>query len=297
MTDPSPPAASAGVGPTVPSVARMYDWTLGGKDNYPVDRDAMEKLLEIVPTTVWMARENRAYLMRVVRYLVQTCGVRQFLDFGSGLPTRQNVHEVAQAVDPSCRVVYTDNNPVVLAHGRALLADNASTTVITADMSEPEQIMTDPEVRRLLDFDQPLGVLYISVLHCLPDRADPWGVVRRMLNSTAPGSYLAVSHIASGSRALAEEFSDRMLTMTQGNWGRVRAPHEIAQFFDGLEVVQPGLGDVGEWRLDLGPRIAPLPDTRDDEDAPWPVAFRDELVDPTAARELWEEGGVARVPR
>ncbi len=158
---------------TIPSVARMYDYYLGGKDNYAVDRAACEELDQVVPSTRALAVNNRRFLRRVVRWLAEEQGVRQFIDHGSGLPTQDNVHEVAQRVAPDARVVYIDNDPIVLAHGRALLEENRNTAVIQADMRDTDGILGHPEVTRLIDFDRPVAALFVSVLHCIPDEDDP----------------------------------------------------------------------------------------------------------------------------
>lgn len=292
MTKPNSPRTEADL--SVPSVARAYDYLLFGKDHYDVDRDMIHDMLKATPDMVWVARENRAYLGRVVRYLAESHGIRQFIDQGSGLPTQENVHQVAQRYAPGSRVVYIDNDPVVLAHGRALLAEDDSTIVITADMNDPEGILEHPEVRQLIDFSQPVGLLYISVLHCLPDSDDPMGVLRRTLDAVPSGSYLAISHLVSDDDAAAAEVT--RLANAAMRWGRVRRPEEVHRFFEGLEVVDPGLGNCAEWRLDLGPALLPRPDLGPREDDPWGRAWRDDALEHLPARKLWEEGGVARKP-
>jgi S-adenosyl methyltransferase len=279
--------------PSQPSIARIYDYTVGGTNNYEIDRQALYEALKVEPTGIWMARENRAYLGRVVRYLAEECGIRQFVDHGSGLPTRENVHQVAHRYAPDSRVVYIDRDPVVLAHGRALLADNDNTVVITADMGHPEDLLGNPEVRRLIDFDQPVALLFISVLHCLKDERDPWGAVRRLLAAVPSGSYLAVSTVTAHTREHADAVTQAVLD-ADPSWGRVRMRAEIDPFFDGVEVVPPGLGDIGEWRLDLGPRLLPLPESPP-EGGEWPPEWRDDVAD-RFPRSIWEHGGVGRKP-
>lgn len=291
MTERTSPLADADL--SVPSVARAYDYLLFGKDHYEVDRQMIHQMLKATPDMVLVARENRAYLGRVVRYLAEQCGIRQFVDHGSGLPTQDNVHEVAQRHTSDPRVVYIDNDPVVLAHGRALLAEDESTAVITADMARPDDILRNPEVQRLIDFTQPVGLLYISVLHCLPDSDDPWGVVKRMLDVVPSGSCLAISHLVSDDDHAAAEVT--RLANQAMRWGRVRRPEEVHRFFEGLEVVEPGLGNCAEWRLDLGPALLPRPDVKPDEDT-WGPAWRDDVIKALPARKLWEEGGVACKP-
>jgi SAM-dependent methyltransferase len=191
---------SEGIDVNIPSVARMYDYYLGGKDNYAVDREASEDLLKVVPSTQALALNNRRFLRRVVRRLAEDYGIRQFVDHGSGLPTQDNVHEVAQRVDPASRVVYVDNDPIVLAHGRALLEENDNSVVIQADMRDTDGIFGHPEVTRLIDFDQPVAALFVSVMHCIPDSDDPAGLVRRVADRLAPGSFLVVCQLVRGRR-------------------------------------------------------------------------------------------------
>jgi S-adenosyl methyltransferase len=252
------------------SVARAYDYMLGGTDNYEVDRRAADMGEDLMPGSWAMARNNRRYLERVVRYLAGECGIRQFIDNGSGLPTQNNVHQVAQQAAPGSRVVYVEIDPVVLAHGRvkSLLAEDNSTAFIEADASDVERILSHPDTRRLINFGEPVAVLYISFLHCIPDAGDPRGMVRQMTDRLVPGSYLAMSHITSDDPQVRERVTMAYLEALGGHWGRVRSREEVAGFFDGLEVVPPGLVKVNEWR----------PDGREEE----------------ASSELFEYGGVAR---
>ncbi|WP_377269447.1 SAM-dependent methyltransferase [Peterkaempfera sp. SMS 1(5)a] len=247
-----------GIDVAVPSVARMYDYYLGGKDNYAVDREASDELLKVVPSTKELALNNRRFLQRVVRLLAEEYGIRQFIDHGSGLPTQDNVHQVAQRVDPASRVVYIDNDPIVLAHGRALLEENDGTAVIQADMRETDAILSHPEVKRLIDFDQPVAALFVSVMHCIPDADDPAALVRRVAERLVPGSYLVVCQLVSEDKATRDFVTRFMDESTHGNWGRVRQAHEVERFFDGLEILEPGLVEVSTWRpdSDLGPKQA-----------------------------------------
>ncbi|GAA2403279.1 SAM-dependent methyltransferase [Streptomyces glaucosporus] len=240
----------------VPTAARMYDYYLGGKNNYAVDREAAEELLKVVPSTQALALNNRRFLQRVVRVLARDYGIRQFIDHGSGLPTQDNVHQVAQRVDENCRVVYVDNDPIVLAHGRALLEENGNTTVIQADMRDTDGIFDHPDTVRLIDFDQPVAALFNSVLHCIPDSSDPAGLIRKVADRLAPGSFLVICQLVSEdpeTRRAVTEFMDRS---TGGKWGRVREPEEVHRFFEGLEILEPGLVEVSTWRpdSDIGPR-------------------------------------------
>ncbi|MEU4096677.1 SAM-dependent methyltransferase [Streptomyces sp. NPDC026673] len=252
--EPLPTAIDTGI----PSVARMYDFLLGGKDNYAVDREASEELLKVVPSTKELAVNNRRFLQRVVGVLAREYGIRQFLDHGSGLPTQDNVHQVAQRVDPASRIVYVDNDPIVLAHGRALLEENENTAVIQADFRDTDGIFGHPEVERLIDFEQPVAALFVSVLHCIPDEDDPAGLVRRVAERLAPGSFLVVCQLVSEDKAVRDFVTEFMDASTQGNWGRVRQESDVHGFLDGLEILEPGLLEVSTWRpdTDLAPRQA-----------------------------------------
>lgn len=289
MDTPVPPGSgrtptSDEIDTAVPSVARIYDYALGGKDNFQVDRELARELTREVPEALLFARENRAFLRRSVRYLAAECGIRQFIDNGSGLPTSDNVHQVAQRHQPDARVVYIDNDPVVLAYGRALLDEDDRTTVLRADMTRPEDFLGDPQVGKLIDFDEPVAVLYVSVLHCIPDDAGPAEVVARLLDAVPSGSYLLLSHIVSEDDDVAARFTEQMTGRT--NWGRVRRPEEVARFVEGMDLVPPGLVNVVDWHPDP------------DEQA-WPVLgspFGEYPADPAAPRVMWELGGIARKP-
>ncbi|MFF7243474.1 SAM-dependent methyltransferase [Embleya sp. NPDC008237] len=233
-----------------PSAARMYDWYLGGTENYPADRAACEELLKIVPSTRELARNNRAFLQRVVRVLAAEYGVRQFLDHGSGLPTRENVHQVAQGVDPAARVVYVDNDPIVLAHGRMLLEENDNTAVIQADMTDTAGIFEHPEVERLIRLDEPVAALFVSVLHCLPESAEPAAMIRRVAERLPSGSFMVICQLVSEDPAIRDGVSDFMAEATGNNWGRVREPAQVDGYFDGLTILEPGLVEVSTWRPD-----------------------------------------------
>ncbi|MCK2213446.1 SAM-dependent methyltransferase [Actinomadura sp. ATCC 31491] len=186
--------APGGIDVTRPSVSRVYDALLGGTENAEADRRMLAQVLLVAPDAHEAAWTNRMFLRRVVRYLAGQCGVRQFLDIGSGLPTQGNVHEIAQATDPRSRVVYVDHDPLVLVHGQALLASDASTVVVEADLRRPVEILTHPQVRRLIDFDWPVGLLLFGILHHLTDDEDPAGIVSELVEALPSGSYVAVSH-------------------------------------------------------------------------------------------------------
>ncbi len=230
-----------------PSAARIYDYWLGGSHNFAVDREMARQVSAMVPDTPLIMQANRAFLHRAVRYLVDA-GIRQFLDIGSGIPTLGNVHEVVQKATPDGRVVYVDVDPVAVAHSRHILAGNEHVTVIQEDLRRPERILAHPETTRLLDFDQPVGLLLLAVLHFLPDEDDPVGLVSRLHGPLAPGSYVAISHGTAD--ALPEEASRRWVELFERTPtpGRPRPRDEVARFFTGLELVEPGLVWAPEWR-------------------------------------------------
>ncbi|MER5968558.1 SAM-dependent methyltransferase [Streptomyces sp. NPDC002055] len=241
-----------------PSVARMYDYLLGGTDNYYVDREACTELLRLAPSTRELALVNRAFLIRAVRYLAQVQGVRRFLDHGSGLPTTPNVHQVAQDIDPASEVVYIDNDPVVLAHGEMMLAEDPTTTaVLNADMRDTTKIFASRAVRRLLRDDQPVAALFVSVLHCIPDGDDPWGLVRKVAEQLPSGSYLVISQLASDDEGLRDSITGFMQEITNNSWGQVRSISEVNRLFEGLDLLEaPEPVEVSRWLpdSDLAPR-------------------------------------------
>ncbi|MEV0376005.1 SAM-dependent methyltransferase [Streptomyces sp. NPDC050636] len=243
---------------TRPSVARMYDWFLGGKDNYAADRRACAQLLKLAPSTRELVRGNRRFLRRVVRNLAEQHGVRQFLDHGCGLPTQDNVHQIVQRVDPSTRVVYIDNDPMVLAHGRALLEENDETAVIQEDMSDTDRIFGHKDVHRLIDFKRPVAALFVSVLHCLPDQLEPARLVQRVARRLAPGSFVVICQLTSDDAQVRAD-TTKFMCRTVSEWGRVRERREVETYFEDMDVLPPGLVDVSSWRADLGgvPRRQP----------------------------------------
>lgn len=256
---------SPGIDVSVPSVARMYDWLLGGVENYASDRRECEKLLQIAPSSKIVARNNREFLQRVVRVLAKDYGIRQFIDHGSGLPTQDNVHQIAQRVDPRSRVVYIDNDPSVLAHGRAALEENDNTAVVNADMRRTDAIFSHPEVKHLIDLTRPVAALFISVLHCLSDDDEPGELVCEVARRLPAGSFLVVCQLVSSRADVRERVTELMRKATGGHWGRVREEHEVRAFFDGLQVLEPGLVDVTDWRP--AGRNAPRP--RNEEWVEW----------------------------
>ncbi|MEV0981452.1 SAM-dependent methyltransferase [Streptomyces sp. NPDC049915] len=242
---------------SVPTAARMYDHYLGGRDNYAADRAACEQLDKVVPSTRRLALNNRHFLQRVVRTLAGEHGIRQFLDHGSGLPTQENVHQVAQRLDPTAHVVYVDNDPMVLVHGRALLEQDERTTVIHADLRDTDKIFDHSDTRRLIDFSQPVAVLFNSVFHCIPDSDTdgPLAVARRVARRLVPGSYLVMCQLVSEDPEVRAFVTDFMDQATQGRWGRVRQEKDVAELFEGLEILEPGLVEVSTWRPDT--EVAP----------------------------------------
>ncbi|MFI7624980.1 SAM-dependent methyltransferase [Microbispora rosea] len=241
---------------TKPSIARVYDAFLGGKDNFAVDRAIAMEGMRHFPDRGEGARNNRAMLFRGVKYMAEQ-GVDQFLDIGSGLPTMDNTHSVAQRINPAAKVVYVDNDPIVLAHARAILQTDERTRVITADMREPEVILDHSDVEGFLDFSRPVGLLLVAVVHHLADAEDPNGLVDAYKARLAPGSYMQLTHFCSCAPEMRE--LEAVLLQMLGT-GRARDMPEIARFFDGLDLVEPGVVHVPEWRpeepvrhpLDLG---------------------------------------------
>ncbi|WP_055490927.1 SAM-dependent methyltransferase [Streptomyces sp. TP-A0356] len=248
---------STSIDATVPTAARMYDHYLGGKDNYAVDRAACEELDEVVPSTRALALNNRRFLQRVVRTMAEEHGIRQYLDHGSGLPTRNNVHQVAQRVEPTSHVVYVDNDPMVLVHGRALLEQDERTAVIQADMRDTETIFSHPETLRLIDFSQPVAVLFNSVMHCIPDSDTdgPPALARRVAERLVPGSLMVMCQLVSEDPEVRDFVTDFMDRATQGHWGRVRQEKDVAAWFEGMDILDPGLVEVSTWRPDT--EVAP----------------------------------------
>jgi hypothetical protein len=245
-----------GIDITRPSIARVYDFMLGGKNNFAIDRQVGELALQIAPDAPESAIANRRFLRRVVRYMVAEAGIRQFIDIGSGLPTQGNVHEIAHEDDPAVHVVYVDNDPIVLAHGRALLADAHTTTVIQADIRDPEAILSHPEVGALIDFSQPVGLLLMAILHHLNDHEDPGGVAARLRDRMPSGSHVAISHFHNPGDALPdiskEAIAAEKLFNEKLGTGRWRTRGEILAYFGDWELLEPGLVPMPEWRPEPG---------------------------------------------
>lgn len=248
-------------GPSGPNQARVYNYLLGGRDNIAVDRESAERALAKVPELRWVAQQNRLFLGRAVRFMVGA-GVRQFLDIGSGLPSQGNVHEVASDAAPGARTVYVDNDPIALAHMKAMVADERDTLVVGADLMDPTTVLT--EAAEFLDFDQPVGLLYLQVLHVVPNDSGVYDAVARVRNAIPPGSFMGVSHVVRDSTGGMLP----ALAKTMRLPGVPRTIAEVVEFFGDLEVLEPGLVPFQDWR----------PEKR---------------VTPTKGAATWNYGGVA----
>jgi hypothetical protein len=236
---------------TKPNVARIYDYLLGGKDNFAVDREAAQQLLAVTPHMASIVRDNRAFIGRAVRYLASEAGIRQFLDLGGGLPTQTNVHEMAQQFAPDARVVYVDNDPVVWAHGQAVLADGIHVAMAFADLREPAAVLENPDVLALLDLAQPVAVLCASVLHFVSDAEEPHRIIAEYRDRIASGSYLVISHGTTGNAE--NDPTDTVGGVTNVHRQasaqlHVRPEPEIQRFFEGFNLVDPGVVWLTEWR-------------------------------------------------
>lgn len=248
MADPAliPPTLD----PKVPNVARMYDFMLGGKENYASDRAAVAKLIELEPSVPRFARLNREFLGRAVRYVAGQ-GVIQFLDVGAGLPTQDSVHEIAQAMSPGTRTVYVDNDPVVLAHARALLSETPRVAVVSGDVRDPAAIMASPGVRELIDVSQPVCLILLAITHFVRDDEGPASVVAAFRDALAPGSYLIFSHgtahgapaeVVTASRQARRVYDNASAPIT------FREPADVGAMLSGFELVEPGLVHISQWR-------------------------------------------------
>jgi trans-aconitate methyltransferase len=243
---------SAGFHPRTPNEARVVDYLLGGKDNFAADREAADHAIAVAPELPMMAHEGRRFLGRAVRFLVDQ-GVRQFIDIGCGLPTQNNAHEVAQAAAPDARVVYVDFDPVVVTHARAILADEVRTSVIKADMRDPDRILAHPDLLRLIDLKRPVAILLISALQAIPEDEVALDIVVRLREAISPGSWMVISHPISDSspettERLATLFQDRQIIKASRRRDNVRSLAEIQPYFDGLEMAEPGIARLPAWR-------------------------------------------------
>ena len=244
-----PAWAPQGIDISVPSVSRMYDFYLGGSHNFEVDREAARKAMEFLPGLPKIMQANRAFMRRAVHYATQQ-GVHQFLDIGSGIPTFGNVHEVAQAADPEARVAYVDHDPVAVAHSQAVLEGNERAVVAAADLRKPQEIVNHPEVSRLLDFDRPVALMLVAVLHFIEDTDDPQAAVAELREALAPGSLIIITHASYEGIPLSEEEAGGAVGVYRDirNPLVMRTREEISRFFEGYEMVEPGLVSMPDWR-------------------------------------------------
>ncbi|MFJ9626404.1 SAM-dependent methyltransferase [Streptomyces sp. NPDC101175] len=247
-----------GIDPDKASVARMYDAMLGGEHNFAIDREALAAFTAIDPQVRTLARANRDFLGRAVRFLVAS-GVRQFIDLGSGIPTQGNVHEVAQAAGPGARVVYVDNDPVAVAHSASLLADNPDADIVDGDIRRPEEVLSAPQLRKLIDFDQPVAVLMITILHFITPDEDPAGIVAAFRDALPGDGWLALSHATNQDRPDTAAAVGKLYRSKATSPVTARSRDEISGLFDGFDLVEPGLTYVPLWRPDAEDEIPENP--------------------------------------
>ncbi len=235
---------------SVPHIARVYDYWLGGKDNFAADRELGERTLQAYPNLAFSVRANRAFLTRTVRFLAADVGIRQFLDIGTGIPANNNTHEVAQRIAPASRIVYVDNDPIVLSHAKALLKSTpeGACAYIDADLRDPDTILG--EAANTLDFGQPVAVMLIAVMHFISDDAEASAIVNRLMGACAPGSLVAISHAASDIDAEQQTEMVRRLNQSVAEKATLRDRAGVTRLFDGLELVEPGVVRVARWRPD-----------------------------------------------
>jgi hypothetical protein len=259
-TDASPEAAPVYIDTTKASIARVYDAFLNGKDNYEIDRLVLRQVQQVAPEATQLAWDNREFLIRVTRFIASQTGVTQYLDCGSGLPTAENTHQVAQRMAPDSRVVYIDNDPVVLAHGRALLEENEQTHFVSADIFKPEEIMENEQVRKYLDFSQPIALFQLGTIHHYDGERSPADIMQAYIDALPSGSYVGISHFfdpeATEHSELARRMEDVFLHSPMGT-GLFRTRAQIEEMFCGLEFVPPGVTLCVDWWPD-GPRLKPL---------------------------------------
>jgi len=235
---------------SVPHIARVYDYWLGGKDNFAADRELGEQTLQAYPNLVFSVRANRAFLARTVRFLAGEAGIRQFLDIGTGIPTANNTHEVAQRIAPESRIVYVDNDPVVLSHARALLKSSpqGACAYLDADLRDPDSILTG--AAKTLDFSAPVAVMLIAVMHFVGDDAEASAIISRLTAACVPGSYVALSHAASDIDAEQQSEMVRRLNQSVAEKATLRGHAGVTRLFDGFDLIEPGLVRVSDWRPD-----------------------------------------------
>jgi SAM-dependent methyltransferase len=238
-----------------PSAARVYDYYLGGFHNFPADRAMAQEAIRMWPELPVMMQANRAFLRRAIRHSVRR-GISQFLDIGSGIPTVGNSHEVARQANPECRVVYVDIDPIAVAHSRAILGDDPATVVLQGDLRQPDAILSDERVRGLLDFERPVGVLLVALLHFIPDTDDPRGVIGRLRDVLAPGSMLIISHASSDGQPELAARHQQLYARTPTPM-TMRSKAEIESLFDGFVVEEPGVVPIQRWHPDPGSDAGP----------------------------------------
>jgi len=253
--EPKPPFDTS-----VAHIARVYNYWLGGKDNFAADRELAEKFMAVEPEVIVGVRANRAFLGRAVHYLAADEGIRQFLDIGTGIPAANNTHEVAQREAPTARIVYVDNDPIVLAHARALLASgpDGATAYIDADLRDTEKILEGAAAS--LDFTQPVALMLVGILHCIPDADDPWGIVARLPAALPAGSYLVISHPASDIHPEGMARGAALMNKAMAEGVTFRPRGEVLRFFDGLDLLEPGLVSMTQWRpgVEVNPGRLPM---------------------------------------
>lgn len=268
-----------------PSPARVYDYTIGGKDHFEVDRAVALAVNAIFPEGLDAGRNNRLFLYRAVRFLARDAGIRQFLDLGSGLPTQNNVHQVAQQFQPGAAVVYVDNDPTVQAYGRALLATDGRTTVLDADMRDLDKILVHPDTRRLIDLSAPVAVLFLSVGHFITDDQILQGLLDTVYDAVVPGSYVAFTQMVGADQQAVDESHAKLGERIQMAW-KNRLATDVARFLRRWEPVEPGLVDITDWRPD--PDQPPLPEVAE--------ALRPFVGASKKHKRLYEFGGIVRKP-
>ncbi|OIV38263.1 hypothetical protein BIV57_06190 [Mangrovactinospora gilvigrisea] len=248
-----------GVDTSRPSIARCYDWYLGGRHNFAVDREVGEQVLAVEPSSALNARANRAFLQRAVRHLAVERGLRRFVDLGTGIPTAGNVHEVLAECAPEARVLYVDHDPVAVAHSRALLRGSGTATVVQADFRSPRAVLDHPFLKEAVAAGEPVGVLMVAVLHCITDEEDPWGIVAEFRDALPPGSAFAISHATED--GLTSEQARRIEDLYRNSASplTLRGRAEVERLFAGCELVEPGVAMVTDWRPAASD--APAPDT------------------------------------
>lgn len=248
--EPGQPPYASEIDTTVPVSARIWNYWLGGKDYYPVDKEAGDQFASLYPDVFELARASRYFIARVVRYLAGEAGIRQFLDIGSGIPGKDNVHQMAQGLAPGSRVVYVDNDDTAVAHSRLLLRDNPDTAIIQADLREPDVILRDPVTRLLIDFSEPVALLLVAVVHFIPDDEEASGILATLRGALAPGSYVVICH---NCRDGQPELADTVEALYKSRVGadlRLRSRESIARLFDGFTLLDPGLVWMPQWRPD-----------------------------------------------